>query len=209
MTTQRDDRCVHLSPGLNTIHASCPVSHIAHIQSHTPPLRLPSSSWFAGVISSSQLLVCWTTDWTSSCRELQECWLLYHLQLRASGDSSSQRTKNLTDLLSWKIQGLLGCKHLIFLLFLSTKTDQKMSETHATMCTEHKAYWFAYSNNVLFSSKASNRNPESRVIVKERLLWQDVWIIETWKKEQKVHLDGLYNSYITRLNCLRISYCLL
>lgn len=98
---------------------------------------------------------------------------------------------------------------IFFLLFLWTKTDQKMSETHVAVCTEHKAYWFGYSNNVLFSSKASYRNPESRVIVKERLLWQDVWIIETWKKEQKVHLDGLYNSYITRLNCLRISYCLL
>lgn len=86
------------------------------------------------------------------------------------------------------------------LLFLGTKTDQKMSETHVIMWTEHKTYWFGYSNNVLFSSKASYRNPESRVIVKERLLWQDVWIIQTWKKEQKVHLDGLYNSYITRLN---------
>lgn len=86
MTTQRDDRCVHLSPGLNTIPASCLVSHIAHIQSHTPPLRLPSSSWLAGVISSSQLLVWWTTDWTSSCRELQERRLLYRLHLRASGE---------------------------------------------------------------------------------------------------------------------------
>lgn len=86
------DRCVHLSFGLNTIPASCPVSHIAHIQSHTPPLCLPSSSWHSGVISSSQLLLWRTTDWTSSCWGLQQHLLLYHLQIRASGNRGQDKT---------------------------------------------------------------------------------------------------------------------
>lgn len=78
-----NDWCVHLSFGLTSVSASCPVSHIAHIQSHFPP---PSACPLAvGMVVSSQTLSCycdWSSDMTSSCSGLQQHLLLYHLQIR-------------------------------------------------------------------------------------------------------------------------------
>lgn len=91
--------------------------------SHTPPLRLPSSSWLGGVISSSQLLLWCTTDWTSSCCGPQQHWLLYHLQLRASGDWDEDTTNGFSSIGGFLALTCLATmdKYWIWLIFPTVK----------------------------------------------------------------------------------------
>lgn len=157
--------------GLNTIPASCPVSHIAHIQSHTPPLCLPSSSWHSGVISSSQLLLWRTTDWTSSCRGLQQHFTaISHLQRGASGNWSEDKTYGFTSPqrmnTEYDSSSKICQRSYISLAYLNTEMETKWLQTFNLFCQHRQSQFMCVKKSFRQESRLWSRCKRRTALMK-------------------------------------------